>query len=190
MFSLQKHPVKIQHLNVRTENHGDEEVTAVDIKLGFDVPNVRLDELRAGLREALYEMDPNADPSLLDEGDHLTHVRFPQLSTKKGRFSWSGSFEEVGLHLHLGNGRGKGDLHFVETKLNNFFITIKEGGTCSCEARAQVLPTPDETTKLVGLLSRVVPTSIDMDDAIVAEPRRKNAGDAEEEEVDEETVDE
>ena len=133
MIALEKHPVKILHLNVRSELHGDEERTAVDIKLGFDLPNRNLDALGPGLRESLYEIDPNADPSLLDDADHLTHVKFPQLGTLK----WAGEYESVGLHLHLGNGRGKGDLLFVESKLGKLTITAKEGGTCACMARAQ-----------------------------------------------------
>ena len=162
MIALEKHPVKILHLNVRSELHGDEERTAVDIKLGFDLPNRNLDALGPGLRESLYEIDPNADPSLLDDADHLTHVKFPQLGTLK----WAGEYESVGLHLHLGNGRGKGDLLFVESKLGKLTITAKEGGTCACMARAQVLPTPDETAKLVGLLKRQVPATIDMTNAV------------------------
>jgi hypothetical protein len=165
MIALEKHPVKILHLNVRTEQHGDEERTAVDIKLGFDVPNTYLDSLGDGLRESLYEIDPGADPSLLDEGDHLTHVRYPQLGKQK----WAGEWDAVGLHLHLGNGRGKGDLLFVESTFGKFLFTAKEGGTCSCEARAQVLPTPDETAKLVGLLKRQVPATIDMSNAVNAD---------------------
>jgi len=177
MLALEKHPCKILHLNVRTENHGDAEVTAVDIKLGFDVPNTYLDALGNGLRESLYENNPNADPSLLDEADHLTHVRFPQF----GKHKWAGEWDAVGLHLHLGNGRGKGDLQFGDAKLNKFLFEPKEGGTCACEARAQVLPSPDETAKLVALLKRQVPITINMDDAVEAEPKRKSATDEDDE---------
>ncbi|WP_395066131.1 hypothetical protein [Paraburkholderia silvatlantica] len=162
MIALEKHPVKILHLNVRTELHGAEERTAVDIKFSFDLPNTYLDELSEGLREAFYEIDPNADPSLLDEADHLTHVRFPELGSQK----FAGRYESVGLHLHLGNGRGKGDLIFVESRLDKFAFSVKEGGTCACMARAQVLPTPDETAKLVGLLKHEVPLTIDLTHAV------------------------
>jgi hypothetical protein len=161
MIELTHHPVKILHLNVRSELHGDEEKTAVDIKLGFDVPNSALDSLGDGLRDALYEAPD--DPDLLGpDAEHLTHVRYPQLGTLK----WSGEFASVGLHLHLGNGRGKGDLKFAETKFGRLTVTAKEGGTCACMARAQVLPTPDETAKLVGLLKHEVPATIDMTNAV------------------------
>ncbi|MFP3549718.1 hypothetical protein SB861_03250 [Paraburkholderia sp. SIMBA_049] len=178
MIALEKHPVKILHLNVRTEQHGDEERTAVDIKLGFDVPNTYLESLGPGLRESLYEINRQADPSLLDEADHLTHVRYPQLGKQK----WAGGWEAVGLHLHLGNGRGKGDLQFGDTKLDKFLFEPKEGGTCACEARAVVLPTPDETAKLVGLLKRQVPATINMDDAVMAEPSKRGKKSSDEDE--------
>ncbi len=55
MLDFQRHPVKIAHINVRTETHGDEEVTAVDLKLTFDVPNFVLDKLSPTLRPSLYE---------------------------------------------------------------------------------------------------------------------------------------
>lgn len=163
MIALQKHKVKILHLNVRSELHGDEEKTAVDIKLGFDVPNSYLDTLGIGLRGALYA--PPDDQNMAVPGtdeDHLTHVRYPQLGTLK----WAGEYSSVGFHLHLGNGRGKGDLLFVESKLGKLAVTPKEGGTCACVARAQVLPTPDETAKLIGLLKHEVPATIDMSNAV------------------------
>lgn len=160
MIALEHHPVKILHLNVRSELHGEEEKTAVDIKIGFDVPNTHLDTLGENLREALYAAPD--DPDLLGEDDqHMTHVRYPQLGTLK----WAGDFSDVGFSLHLGNGRGKGDLVFMEAKFGKLAFTVKEGGTCSCVARAQVLPTPDETAKLVGLLKHEVPATVDLSNA-------------------------
>jgi hypothetical protein len=163
MIALQKHPVKILHLNVRSELHGDVERTAVDIKLGFDVPNRYLDSLGLGLRGALYSAPDDRNMAVPGtDADHLTHVRYPQLGTLK----WAGEFQSVGLHLHLGNGRGKGDLLFVESKFGKLTVTPKEGGTCACVTRAQVLPTPDETAKLVGLLKHEVPATVDMTNAV------------------------
>ncbi|OYD64817.1 UNVERIFIED_ORG: hypothetical protein BDU10_7437 [Burkholderia sp. CF145] len=157
MLEFIKHPVKILHLNVRTEQHGDAEVTAVDIKLGFDLPNRALDQLSPTLRSSLYE--PSADDAgLLNDADHMTHVKNPQLGTVK----WAGSYAPVGLHLHTGNGRAsKGDLLFVEATFDKLAITAKEGGTCACVARAQILPSPDQTAKLVALLKHEVPATLD-----------------------------
>jgi hypothetical protein len=166
MIALERHPVKILHLNVRSELHGDVEKTAVDIRLGFDVPNSYLNNLGFGLRAALYAPpeDRNMPVPGTDE-DHLTHVRYPQLGTLK----WAGEYSSVGFHLHLGNGRGKGDLLFVESTFGKLTVTPKEGGACACVARVQVLPTPDETAKLVGLLKHEVPATIDMSNAVNGE---------------------
>src|SRR5580692_2138966 len=104
MLVLERHKIKIFHLNVRSEMHGEEERTAVDIKFSFDVPNSALDTLGEGLRDALYS--EGDDPDLLGRDDeHHTHVKYPQLGTLK----WAGEYSSVGLHLHTGNGRGKGD---------------------------------------------------------------------------------
>ncbi|MFP4891260.1 hypothetical protein [Paraburkholderia sp. EG304] len=161
MIELERHPVKIQHINVRTELHGDEERTAVDIKLGFDVPNTSLEALAEGLRGALYEAPEDAD--LLGDAERpFTRVRFPQFGT----FKWAGEWSSVGLHLHLGNGRGKGDLIFSEAVFGKLTVACKEGGSCACVVRVQLLPTPDETAKLVGLLKREVPATTDLSEAV------------------------
>ncbi|MFP4895776.1 hypothetical protein [Paraburkholderia sp. EG304] len=140
---------------------GDEERTAVDVKIGFDLPNTSLDSLAVGLRDALYEA-PN-DPDLLGaNGQPFTRVRFPQLGTLK----WLGEWSSVGLHLHLGNGRGKGDLNFPDSVFGKLTVSRKEGGTCACVARVQLLPTPDETAKLVALLKHEVPATTDLTNAI------------------------
>lgn len=165
MLELKRHPVKIQHINVRTELHGDEEKTAVDLKLSFDVPGSRLNDLKPGLRKALYEQSRDLDLLGPDE-DNLTHVRFPQFGNRKSGVPWTGEWESVGLHLHVGNGRGKGDLIFTAATFGKMAIALREGGSVACVARAQVLPTPDETAKLVGLLKHEVPASVDMSNAV------------------------
>jgi hypothetical protein len=161
MLEFIKHPVKILHLNVRTELHGDEERTAVDVKLGFDLPNRALDKISPTLRTSLYEPSPD-DAGLLDDAEHMTHVKNPQLGTLR----WSGEYAPVGLHLHTGNGRAKGDLLFTEAKFGKLAFTAMEGGTCSCVARAQILPSPEETAKLVGLLKHQIPATLDTSAAV------------------------
>lgn len=82
-------------LEVRIDLHGETERTAVDIKIGFEVPNRNRDPLGPGLRESLFEFDSNADSSLLDDAYHLTHGCYPQPSTLK----W-GEYVPVRLHLN------------------------------------------------------------------------------------------
>lgn len=162
MLELQKHPVKIMKLNPRSEFHGDEEVLALDIKIAFDIPNSALDRLSPTLREALYEA--SNDPDLLgSDAEHLTHVKNPQLGTLK----WAGEYSPCGLHMHTGNGRAKGDVLFGNATVGKITIKPKEGGTCACVARAQVLPTPDEVGRLSALLRRAVPVSLDTSAASV-----------------------
>lgn len=171
MIELNRHPVKILHLNVRTEKHGEDEVNALDIKIGFSVPNASLEYLADGLRRAMYEADD--DPNMAVPGtdeDHLTHVRFPQFGKQK----WAGEWDDVGLTFHLGNGRGKGDLLFANATFGQLSVDPQEGGLVACVARAQVLPSPDEITKLVGLLKHEIPATLDWSNAV--------DGDADEEE--------
>ena len=161
MLELSRHTMKIAHLNLRTELHGDEEVSAVDIKLSFDVPNHVLEQLSPGLRDSFFEAPD--DPDLLGpDAQHLTHVKYPKLGTVK----WDGEVSPVGVEIHTGNGKGKGDLIFPDATFGKLTVTFKEGGTCSCTARAQVQPSPDEVGKLSALLKHEVPVSLDSSQAV------------------------
>ena len=162
MFELTRHPMKILNLNLRTEMHGDKEVRCVDIKVRFDVPNTSLDELAGGLRDALYERGAD-DADLIDDGEHMTHVKYPQI----GKFKWADDTRSgVGVHMHAGNGKAKGDLIFSEAKWDILSIEPHEGGTCECEGRAQVETTPEQVGKLSTLHQHTVPVSLDFTHAI------------------------
>jgi len=159
MLELTRHPMKIAHLNLRTEIHGDEEVSCVDITLKFHVPNSALNDLAAGLRETVYSV--GTDDLLGPDADHLTHVKYPQLGT----LNWAGMYSGVALHVHSGNGKAKDDLTFSKAVWSRLKTKPLEGGTCECSARAQVQPTTDEAAKLFGLLQHEVPVSLDTTNA-------------------------
>jgi hypothetical protein len=159
MIELTRHPMKIAHLNLRSEMHGDSEVSCMDIKLEFDLPNTALDGFATGLRASFYAA-PN-DPDMLGpDAEHLTHVKRPQLGLK-----WDGELSGVGLHMHAGNGKAKGDLIFPDAVFGKLSVSMREGGTCACVSRARVKPSTDEAAKLFGLLKHSVPVSLDLSSA-------------------------
>ncbi|MFL9933590.1 hypothetical protein P0D88_31335 [Paraburkholderia sp. RL18-103-BIB-C] len=163
MLDFVKHPVKIAHINVRTEMHGDEEVTAVDVKLTFDLPNQSLDKLSSTLRPALYAPDGDGDLLGKDE-QHMPHLRNPQL----GILRWAGEYEPVSLHLHTG-GKPKDDILLSGATFGKLSFRPQEGGTCSYTARVQILPNADEAAKLMMLLKHEVPATLDADEAVNVE---------------------
>ena len=159
MFELKHHPVRIAHINVRTEKHGEEDVKALDVKITFEVTSTRLDELAEGLRNSLYE--PTNDPDLVPDDSHPTEPRFTQM----GAVPWGKKLENVGFHLHLGNGCGKGDVQFPDAKFSEFFFRSKAEGIVTCKARLQLLPSSDQAGKIIDMLKREVPASLDVSQA-------------------------
>ena len=146
MFTLQHHPVKIEHINVRSETHGDESVTAVDIRLTFDLPCDVLDTMSPRLRTSLYLFDGKSPPAL----------RHPRL----GPLRWTGEYRHVALHLHAGD-LLTNDLLFDDTRFRKIIASPKEGGTCGFTCQVQAHPQEDDAAKLLMLLKRQVPATIE-----------------------------
>ncbi|TCK38003.1 hypothetical protein B0G84_3306 [Paraburkholderia sp. BL8N3] len=160
MIDFQRHDVKIAHLNVRSELHGDDEVLAIDLRLECDLPNVRLDQLAPHLRASLYTTDDER-PDLIDtNGEHLPHLRYPAL----GALAWDADIQPVRLSLHLG-GKPKDDLLLSEARLNKIRLAPREGGTFGYICRIQTHPTEDEAAKLMMLLRHSVKATLDVADA-------------------------
>ncbi len=161
MIEFAQRPVRIAHINVRSETHGDEEVIAVDLKLTFELPNTSLDGLSPSLRASLFDAANDADIFTGDEGPPLVRVRHPHL----GLLRWSETWREMRLALHTG-GKPKDDLCFDNVTFGRVTMHPREGGTVAYTARAQVHPrTEGVTAKLVTLLKHEVPGTLDASDA-------------------------
>ncbi|CAG9258529.1 conserved hypothetical protein [Paraburkholderia unamae] len=161
MIEFARHPLKIAHINVRSETHGDEEVIAVDLKLSFELPNTVLDTLSPSLRVSLFDAANDPDIFEGEDGPPLTRVRHPHL----GVLRWSETWRAMRLHLHTG-ARARDDLAFDDVTLGKLAMRPREGGTVAFDARAQVHPkTEAVTAKLVTLLKREVPATLDASEA-------------------------
>lgn len=80
MFALHETDVRLQNVNVRPELHGEDPVTAVDLKCQAKLPNDRLALLDKDLKRIFYRRDDDK-PDLFDgdDSEHLTRRRFPQI---------------------------------------------------------------------------------------------------------------
>lgn len=157
MIEFARHPLKIAHINVREETHGEEDVLAVDLKLSFELPNTVLDFLSPTLRTSLF--DAANDPDMLAD-QPLTIVRNPKLGTLR----WSDTWRRMRLNLHGGN--AKYDLAFNEVTIRRITMLPREGGTVVFGTQAQFRPgTEARTAKLLALLKREVPATLDASDA-------------------------
>ena len=139
--------VMLPHINTRMEQHGDDEVLTLDLKITADLPNKVLDQLSATLRRSLYDADGTGD---LIDPDNTPHLRNPQL----GKLHWAGEFSPVGFTF-IDPDSAADDLRFHDAKLDRIGILPKEGGTCEFDWRLQVHP-EDETVSahVLSLLHR------------------------------------
>jgi hypothetical protein len=133
MLTFTRHPVKVSHINLRVEYHGDEQRTMADIDLtGFFAGEV-LDQLSPTLRATLYEAQ--------DGKPDLTHLRYPAL----GRLTWQCDHKGVTFVLHPGTDPDEDlyaddadDLIFVGARVHGLKLTPQEGGTIAVAERVQV----------------------------------------------------
>jgi hypothetical protein len=159
MFALTKHVARIERLNLRSEIHGDAEVSMIDITLKADIDNTILDGFGSGtLRHALFD-----DGAQQDMHGHLKHLRNPGV----GSVQWLGEFAPASLQLHTGAKSGKDDVIFTgaNTKVGRITFEAKEGGTCSFAWRVKVCPNEAEAARLFSLLHHEVRISQDLSHA-------------------------
>jgi len=151
MFHLSTHEVKIAHLNVREERHGEESKLAVDIKLAGVVPNDFLSYLHPALKAALY--GPREDQgSLIDDAGHLPALRFSALPSLR----WVAQFTGF-VTLH--GAKQKDDL-VMSGDIDKLVLEPMDGGSVGVTFRVQTLPEPGQVGKIANLLGTTVKVTV------------------------------
>src|SRR5258708_11703976 len=145
-FTLSSAKVRLTHKNERLEKHGDDDVLACDLDFEFDTRNSVLSEFSPELRSAMYRHGSDAQGALIEDEEHLTVLRLPELGSVK----FSGSQEQC--ELVFSKGRAK-HLVFADAKVGKFRFDCKEGGTVTVFFQAQVYPDEGQSGKLSGLLT-------------------------------------
>lgn len=144
-MNFTNHEVMLQHINTRMQQHGDDEVLMLDLKISFDLPNRSLDQLSPTLRTSLYDPDDTVD---MHDADSTPNLRNPQL----GLLRWAGKYSPVLFVFHDGD-TAADDLKFADAKLDKITVLPQDGGTCTYTARLQVCPEDSEqTARVVDLL--------------------------------------
>jgi len=152
MLRFENHPVTIAHINVRPEFHGEDEVTVLDLKLTTDLANTALDRASHTLREAIFEAEEGGD--LLGAGEHLPHVKNPELGT----LHWKGEYSAT---VRLITGPKEKDVIEIEgATLDKIAIEPKEGGSCAFTFRVRIEPDEKLAASLMMLLRHEVRASI------------------------------
>lgn len=144
MFELQAEPVKLAHINIRTEKHGEEDVQAVDVKFERVGANTMLDDIAPGLRTALYREGEAGDQADAFNGtDGLVALRFPSIEMP---LKLDGDYPGYSLEIDTGMG-------LQETlKLKGVFkknrVTALAGGSCTHEFTVSTHPTAEQVGRL------------------------------------------
>lgn len=160
--------IKLEHLNVRSERHGDKDVTAVDLKLEWTTGNVVLDQLHGALKECLYMHE--VVPSKLPGIETVLSVRiFPQLEP----LHWSGEVASRKLVIRHGI-RGDADLILPACLVDRFVIQPLDGGTVCLTFRVRAIC---EDERILGrlplLLNRQLPMGLLPDVSVAAEQQEE-----------------
>lgn len=145
MFQLNAEPVKLAHINIRTEKHGEEEVQALDVKFERVGANTMLDDIAPGLRTALYREGEAGDQADAFNGgpDALVALRFPSIEMP---LKLDGDYQGYVAEIETGLGlQGPIKLKGVFKKNR---VTALSGGSCTHEFTLSTHPDPEQVGRL------------------------------------------
>ncbi|MDR5813359.1 hypothetical protein QCE62_07100 [Caballeronia sp. LZ033] len=144
------------HINIRTEKHGDESVTGVDLRFSLNTTNDALAMFSSTLKSALYMKDDSPQGEIEPDASHLTMLKNPRM----GAIKWDEKYDHARVVVHHG-ASGREDIVFGDAKVNKFVIEPKEGGTVVIGYRVQGNPTEAEIGKLTSVLNQEVQVTVD-----------------------------
>lgn len=151
MFSL-KQQVKLSHVNVRNEMHGEDHVTATDIKIEVKVSNDLLAEFHSDLKHFLYLKDDSPDQSELPlDANRATKLRLPLMGPLK--WGWEGA----GYHLTVEHGINEASyIKLGDCEVDHIVLHPQEGGTVAIVFRVIAHPESEDIGKLCTLIQQEV----------------------------------
>jgi hypothetical protein len=143
-FELLKwEPVRIRHVNLRGEKHGEETVSALDIKVELPIENRRLDMFHPELCDKTYfNREAQQGQLAMDEvPETLPNLIFPQMKAPR---KWDLELKGARVVFDYGLGEERGsniDLH--GSKVKGFELEMIEGGTVNVVFTIQNNEFPD-----------------------------------------------
>jgi hypothetical protein len=146
--------VRLAHLNVRTERHGDKDRTAIDLKLEWLTRNSVLVQFDPALLGVLYDVD--VKPALPEIEREFTTRRMSSLAP----LHWIAESPNRCLTIRHGID-GTTDLHVHDAVADHFQITAQDEGIVLITLRVRALCEDERVLgKLPGLLNRLLPMSL------------------------------
>ena len=156
--------VKLAHINMRLEKHGDESVTALDLKFIRTGPNSELGMLHPKLQAMLYWRSKMTNDQRSIEGVEqvLPDLRFPELGT----LVW-----DLEMTARIVIQTGTGEMVLNPVKVNQFRIDPLQGGSVETTFRVQTSEFPDGALDTLGRM-------LDSDVTITLEPHTDKPSEA------------
>lgn len=159
MLELENQMVKILHVNVRNEKHGDEPVLAMDLRLRACLSNNDLATFSPTLKSSFYFKDDSMQGDLVTAKDHLPNLKNPKI----GPIKWEGSWEHWLLAMHH-KVRKEDDLLLDDIRIKKIVLDFKEGGTVITDWTVQSHPDEKTAARVIALLGQEVHMSQTVDE--------------------------
>jgi hypothetical protein len=131
--------VRLEHLNIRTEKHGEDDVTALDLKLTHESSNEFLNVFAPGLQKALCYRSTASQAQGSIEGVEtlLPDLRFLHL----GPLTWDE--EIVGARVVVSWGITGSDVVLNACTVDKFRLELFDGGAMETTFRVRTSNIPD-----------------------------------------------
>lgn len=157
-FEISADDVRLMHLNVRSEKHGEDDVTAIDLKLQWTTSNDALRMFHPHLPEALYQHDKK-QATVDGIGPKMGARVFPDL----GPLKWKQ--EVTGLKLTISHGiNAKTDLVIADCSADHFVLEPLDGGSVDIVFRVRSICKDERILGKLGMLiKRDLPVDIERD---------------------------
>jgi hypothetical protein len=172
MFELQEAPVRLAHLNMRTEKHGEEDVSTLDIKFELVGGNALLDTVAPGLRAALYCASKAGDQGdMLASADGLTSLAFPGIEMP---LRLAGEYP--GYRASIVTGMGLQEPVVITGELKKFKVEAVQGGTAKLEFTVSAHPDAEDVSALYEAMNKEVELTLTPPEPAVVREDETEAG--------------
>lgn len=151
MLNTEKREASLQNVNLRIQRHGEDRVTAADLKFEFSLGSQDLDSIAPGLKETLYRQPTTGDQMQLGTGpEGWTVLRHPDLEPVRIKGKFPGYELALGLpHQDPANGEWFG---LVDVELKKVTVDPKDGGTVVVTVTASMPVDDDEVGEITAFL--------------------------------------
>lgn len=161
MFNVDYKEATFDNLNTRTENHGDEIVPAVDVKLTFAIDADELKHFHPDLKPLLFAKYQPNDDDLFDEqeeqNEHVIDWRFREIHQIPWDYEgagyrfviWKALQDDEAEEMHPSDRRE--DVVLINTKLRKFKFSPLKGSLIEVSCSVAGCPNAKDVGRLFEL---------------------------------------